>query len=223
MNPPRDPDVTRTEPVEIPRRNTMALAARARALAVPGRRRLLGMTGSPGAGKSTLAAQVVDGLPGLAVLLPMDGFHLAHEQLVALDKVATKGAIDTFDGSGFLHLLERISRADEETVYGPVFRRDLEEPIAGAIAIDSHVPLVVVEGNYLLATSGVWAQVRGLLDEVWFVDPDEDIRITRLVARHMQFGRDRADAEARAMGSDQLNAELIASTKARADVIVTGF
>ncbi len=151
----RTPDSPQTsEPLRIPRQDVSMLKARAQGLAVPRHRRLLGLTGSPGAGKSTLAEQVVDMLPGLAVLLPMDGFHLAQEQLVVLDKVATKGAIDTFDGAGFVHLLERIRGNEERTIYAPVFRRDLEEPIAGSIAIDPDVPLVVVEGNYLLATSG---------------------------------------------------------------------
>lgn len=219
----RTPDSPQTsEPLRIPRQDVSMLKARAQGLAVPRHRRLLGLTGSPGAGKSTLAEQVVDMLPGLAVLLPMDGFHLAQEQLVVLDKVATKGAIDTFDGAGFVHLLERIRGNEERTIYAPVFRRDLEEPIAGSIAIDPDVPLVVVEGNYLLATSGGWGRVRELLDEVWFVDPGEEARLSWLVARHMQFGRDRAAAEERAKGSDQVNADLVSGTRMRADVLVTG-
>jgi pantothenate kinase len=198
------------------------LLGRAHDLAGQGGRRMLGITGSPGAGKSTLAEEVAVTMGRLTVLVPMDGFHLAQVQLEALGRTATKGAIDTFDVGGFVHLLQRLHRADEPVVYAPAFRRDLEEPIAGAIAVPAEVPLVVVEGNYLLAEGEGWEEVRGLLDEVWFLDPPDDLRLERLIARHMLFGRDRGAAEERSLGSDQVNAELVASTRHRADVLVVG-
>lgn len=209
-----------TETVE--RADLERLLARARTLAGQGGRRLLGIAGSPGSGKSFLAAEVTEALGELAVLVPMDGFHLAQAQLDALGRAERKGAIDTFDGGGFAHLLQRLRAADEPVVYAPAFRRDLEEPIAGAVAVPVGVPLVVVEGNYLLAEVGGWERVRPLLDEAWFLVPDESVRLERLIARHMTFGRDRARAEARSLGSDQVNAELIARTCERADVLVTG-
>jgi len=130
--------------------------------------------------------------------------------------------MDTFDGGGFAHLLVRLKAADEPVVYAPAFRRDLEEPIAGAVAVPVGVPLVVVEGNYLLAEVGGWERVRPLLDEVWFLVPEESVRLDRLIARHMAFGRDRQAAEDRSFGSDQVNAEVVARTSERADVLVTG-
>lgn len=208
--------------VQVSRADVDQLVGRARDLAGRGGRRLLGICGSPGSGKSTLAAQVVDTLGDLAVLVPMDGFHLAQERLLALDRVATKGAIDTFDVDGFVHLLVRLRAAEEAILYAPVFRRDLEEPVAGAIAVPAGLPLVVVEGNYLLVDGGGWERVRPLLDEVWFLQPDDDVRMSRLMTRHMQFGRDRAGAEQRSTGSDQVNADLVARTAHRADLIVTG-
>lgn len=209
-------------PVVVARHDLDQLVGRAENLAIPGGRRILGITGGPGAGKSTLAERVGEALGERAILIPMDGFHLAHDQLVTLDRLATKGAIDTFDVGGFVHLMMRLNAADEDVVYAPTFRRDLEEPIAGAIAVSRDVPLVVVEGNYLLAKGGGWERVRTLLDEAWFLELDEDVRTARLIARHMQFGRDRQAAEERTKGSDQINAELIASTKQMADVVVTG-
>ncbi len=209
-------------PEQLPRTPIDDLVARARGLAARGGRRMLGITGPPGAGKSTLAAEVAAALDGSAQLVPMDGFHLAHRRLEALGRLGTKGAIDTFDAGGFVHLLRRLAAADEAVVHAPEFRRDLEEPIAGAIAVPREVPLVIVEGNYLLVDTGDWAQVRTLLDEVWYVDPGEDRRVSWLVGRHMAFGRDRAEAEDRSLGSDQANALLVSTTRDRADVLVVG-
>lgn len=164
----------------------------------------------------------MEALGGVAVLVPMDGFHYAQCVLRELGREDRKGAIDTFDAAGFVHLLRRLRVADEPVVYAPAFRRDLEEPIAGAIAVRREVPLVVVEGNYLLAEQGEWARVRGLLDEAWFLDPDPQVRVERLVARHIRFGRDPEAAAARAHGSDHVNAVLVDATRPRADVVVTG-
>src|SRR5947209_3044869 len=139
------------------------LVSRAAALCSPGQRRLLGITGAPGAGKSTLAEQLVAVLHPQAVLVPMDGFHLAEAELMRLGIHERKGAVDTFDSGGFIALLRRLHEASEDVVYAPTFRRDLEEPIAGAIGVPSTVPLVVTEGNYLLTEIGAWGVVRSLL------------------------------------------------------------
>lgn len=192
------------------------LVERARTLIVPGERRLLGITGAPAAGKSTLAGWLTAALAPHAVLVPMDGFHLAGIQLHRLGRLDRKGAPDTFDASGYLALLRRLHDRSEDVVYAPEFRREIEEPIAGAIAIPRDVPLVITEGNYLLH----WGDARELLDEVWFVELDEQTRLARLVERHMAYGRSRAEAEQRAHGSDQRNAELIMATRAYADLFV---
>ncbi len=84
------------------------------------------------------------------------------------------------------------------------------------------VPLVIVEGNYLLVDDGPWAAVRGLLDECWYVEVEEAVRMDRLVARHRAFGRTPEEAHAFAYGSDQANADVIAATRGRADVVVAG-
>jgi len=194
--------------------------ARARTLAAGGRR-LLGVTGPPGAGKSTIAAQVVSALgPEVARLVPMDGFHLAQAELERLGRADRKGAADTFDAAGFVSLLSRLRAADEAIVYAPEFRREIEEPIACALAVPREVPLIVTEGNYLLVADGHWARVRPLLDEAWFVETDEDLRRERLIARHVAFGKDPEYARAWSLGTDERNAALVASTRSRADLIV---
>ena len=197
-----------------------ALIGRARALVAGGGRRLLGITGAPGAGKSTIAARVVDALGGAAVLVPMDGFHLANAELERLGRRDRKGAIDTFDAAGYVALLRRLRAPGRETVYAPEFRREIEEPIACAIAVGPEVPLVVTEGNYLLVPDGPWAEVRGLLDEAWFVAPDEAVRVDWLIARHIAFGKPPEVARAWSLSTDQRNADLVATTRGRADVLV---
>ncbi|MET9802421.1 nucleoside/nucleotide kinase family protein [Streptomyces sp. NPDC006368] len=197
------------------------LTARARRLAVPGTRRVLGLAGAPGAGKSTLAGRLVERLGPLAVLVPMDGFHLAQAELRRLGRTGRKGAPDTFDAAGYAALLARL-RAPEPgvTVYAPAFDRGLEEPVAGSIPVAPDVPLVVTEGNYLLHDEGPWAPVRALLDEVWFLEPDDRRRVSRLVERHIRFGKDRPEAERWVRESDEANARLVATGRTRADLVV---
>ncbi|WP_329104274.1 nucleoside/nucleotide kinase family protein [Micromonospora sp. NBC_01699] len=196
------------------------LVARARALVVAGPRRLLGITGAPGAGKSTLAGRLVAALGPTAALVPMDGFHLAEAELHRLGRHARKGAIDTFDGAGFVALAHRLRTVVDTTVYAPEFRRDLEESIAGAIGVPPEVRLVVTEGNYLLVPTAPWGELRGLLDEVWFLDLDARERLRRLTERHVGFGRAATEAAARARGTDQVNADLIETTALRSDLVV---
>ena len=195
---------------------------RVASLLAGGRRRLLGLAGPPGGGKSTLAQALVETFPGRAIVVPMDGFHLANSELSRLNCHTRKGAPDTFDSGGYVALLERLRhQRPGETIYAPEFRRDIEESVAGAIAVPSDIPLVVTEGNYLLLDDGAWARVRPQLDEVWFVDGNETLRRERLVQRHMQFGRTHDAALAWVETTDDPNARLIASTRDRADACFT--
>ena len=197
-----------------------ALVARAGRLAADGRRALLGVAGAPGAGKSTLAAQLVQALgPASAVLVPMDGFHLDDAVLDALGRRDRKGAPDTFDAAGYAHLLQRLRDRGDEVVYAPVFRRAQELAVAGALAVPDAVPLVVTEGNYLLCDDG-FAAVRGLLDQTWFLDVDPAVRRARLVARHVAHGRTPEAAERWVASSDDRNAALVDGTRDRADLVV---
>jgi len=196
------------------------LLGRAEALARAGGRRILGIAGAPGAGKSTLAEQIGAALGPRAVTVPMDGYHLAGSELDRLGLTARKGAPETFDGAGFVALLRRLRERRGEVVYAPEFRRDLEEPIAGAIPVPDDVPLVITEGNYLLLDADPWAAVAPLLDETWFVDPPEDARLAWLTARHVLYGKDPEAAHSWARGPDQANAQLVAATRARADLVL---
>lgn len=200
------------------------LAGHARALVGQARhvgsKRVLGIAGPPGAGKSTLAVAIVETLGADAVYLPMDGFHLAQAELVRLERADRKGAPDTFDGEGFVALLRRLREVGDEVVYAPVFERAIEEPIAGAIPIAPDVPLVVTEGNYLLLDTPPWSGVRALLDAAWYMDLDPGVRVARLIERHVRFGRGPQDARAWVLRSDEANARLVAATVHRADLVV---
>lgn len=193
---------------------------RARALAAGGRRALLGITGPPGGGKSTLAAGIAAELGGRAVLVGMDGFHLAQAELERLGRAGRKGAPDTFDAAGYVALLRRLRAADEAVVYAPEFRREIEEPINAAVAVPRDVPLVITEGNYLLVDEGPWRHVRELLDESWYVVQDESTRVKLLIARHIEFGKDPDFAREWVLRSDERNAALVATTRPRADALV---
>ncbi|QKV93407.1 nucleoside/nucleotide kinase family protein [Streptomyces sp. NA02950] len=200
------------------------LLDRAERLAATGGRRLLGVAGPPGAGKTTLARYLVDALGAeRAVLVPMDGFHLADAELRRLGLLDRKGAPETFDPYGYTALLRRLrTPRDGETVYAPGFDRELEQPLAGSVPVAPEVPLVITEGNYLLLGEEPWRPVRELLDETWWIELDGEERVRRLIDRHERFGKPRAEAERFVLGSDEANARRVAPGRTAADLVVRG-
>jgi pantothenate kinase len=193
-------------------------------------RALVGIAGSPGAGKSTVGAALVDALGPSAVLLPMDGFHLPQAELVRLGRRERMGAPDTFDIDGFVRTLEAVGAVGAASrkpgsgvaVLAPGFDRVIEEAVPDAIAIPPDVSAVVVEGNYLLVdgtapgTEG-WGRVAELLDLTVFVEVDHDVRVERLIARHIAFGKSPEEARAWSLGPDEANARLIEASAGRAE------
>jgi pantothenate kinase len=198
------------------------------ALASDSQRAILGIAGSPGAGKSTLVDELLERVRAVkgddwVAHVPMDGFHLADAQLDRIGARARKGAPDTFDATGYAHLLERIRREVDEPVYVPGFDRTLEQPLAAALVVMPSARLVVTEGNYLLLDDPQWQRARRAMDAVWFVASEEAARVQRLVARHIQFGKSPDEARAWVATTDQRNSDLVAATAGRADrVIVNG-
>lgn len=191
--------------------------ARIKGLLADGQRKLLGLVGAPGAGKSTLALALQQAFAGVSQVVPMDGFHLANAELERLGRQDRKGAPDTFDAAGYAAMLRRLrQQAQGEIVYAPEFRREIEEPVAGAIAVMPGTQLLITEGNYLLLDDGPWAAVAPLLDEVWYVEVDDALRTDRLARRHERFGRGPEAARDWVEQVDEPNARLIAATRARA-------
>lgn len=197
------------------------LAEQARALLAASRERvLIGITGAPGAGKSTLAEALVDVLGDDAALVPMDGYHLADEELARLGLSDRKGAPATFDRAGFATMLSRLrppADPGDAPIYLPRFRREIEAAVAGSIPIAPWHRVLIVEGNYLL----LWPEVRAQLDRTWFLDPPSPARLAGLIARHVRFGREEEAARAWVMRSDEANARLVDLEKHRADLLIS--
>ena len=187
---------------------------------VAGGGRILGIAGPPGAGKSTLAERVVAAWGTTARLLPMDGFHLAGEELERLGRADRKGAPDTFDVDGYLSALRRV-RARQVDVLVPRFHREIEEPIANAIRIETTTDLVVTEGNYLLLDDVPWSAVRPLLDACWWADLPDAVRVERLVARHRHHGRSPEAARAWVESVDEPNARLVTGRRLAPDAEIS--
>lgn len=180
---------------------------------------IVGIVGPPAAGKSTIAAKLVQLLGPSSIPIGMDGFHLPQATLVRLGRRERMGAPDTFAVDDFVDVLTRIRRGGSE-VSVPGFDRTIEEPVPHASTVTAAGRTILVEGNYLLAEFGGWERVAPLLDLSFFVRVENDIRMQRLVARHIEFGKTPDAAAAWAAGPDADNARLIGATADRADHVI---
>ncbi len=181
---------------------------------------LTALAGPPGAGKSTLAAELVALLGQGAKAVPMDGFHYDDAVLIARGARARKGAPDTFDVRGFQHLLQRLRVEDEVAI--PLFDRDLEISRAGADIVTAADRLLVVEGNYLLLNEAPWPELRSLFDLTVWIEVDEAELDRRLVARWAHYGKTDEDARAWIDSNDMPNIRRVTLGSGPADVILRG-
>jgi pantothenate kinase len=158
---------------------------------------------------------------GWAAYLPMDGFHLSNSQLRRLGREQRKGAPDTFDVSGYVALLARVSKETESVIYAPDYDREAHEPIAARLAVLPHTQLVVTEGNYLALDEPGWREARTLIGQLWYVAADDALREERLIARQIAGGRTEDAARAWAEGTDRANGDLVKRTEKNCDRTVT--
>jgi len=189
-----------------------------------GRRIAIGLAGGPGTGKSTLAAELVTTLdtthPGIAALVPMDGFHMKHAKLETMGQVDYKGAPHTFEGADFVSFLHHLKHATE-AVSGPGYSRKIEDTVDNAFTVQPEAKILIVEGNYLLLTEGPWAGVKPLLDYAVFINVERELVKARLLKRHGEEGlfteeRNRAHVER----NDLPNYDLVCQSQDRADVVI---
>ena len=194
--------------------------------AATSKRMVIGIAGPPASGKSALAEAVVqklnNGVTGstpAAVLLPMDGFHLDNRILESRGLLARKGAPDTFDSAGFCSAVQQLSQPDHER-YFPRFDRQMDQAIANAIAIPPEVPIVVVEGNYLLLKSPPWSSLSQVFAASIFVCPSFEALQDRLHRRWLDHGLDSEAAMKRATGNDLPNARTVIDESREADLLL---
>ncbi len=183
---------------------------------LPAGRFVLGLSGAPGAGKSTLAAALASAYG--APVVPMDGFHRTNAELVAVGRLEAKGAPDTFDAEGYAALLRRLQCGGD--VLAPAFDHSRPDPLADAIEVPAEAGLVVTEGNYLLLDEPRWRAARLECDAVWHLVTDEQTRLQRLVKRHDDSGKPPDRAREWVDRVDQPNARLVEAAADRADVIL---
>jgi pantothenate kinase len=182
------------------------------------RRFLLGVTGPPGAGKSRLANALAKAVTehrghGFVAVAPLDGFHLSNETLDRLGLRSVKGAPETFDAAAFVRSLRRLRTESAATVLWPAFDRTAEATVPDAISISRDARLVITEGNYLLLEQPPWHEVKGVLDEVWYLDASREELRRRLIQRQLVGGRSEREAIRHVDESDLRNADLVAETR----------
>lgn len=193
------------------------LASTIRSLPFTGRRRLVALAGPPASGKSTLAEELAAQNPAFRVV-PMDGFHLDNAVLDARGLRDRKGAPETFDAIGFLHLIRRL-RSEAEVII-PAFDRALDRSINGAAVVGPEIETVIVEGNYLLLDAPVWRDLAQLWDYSVQLDVPEQVLRARLIERWLSHGFSEAEARAKAEANDLPNAAVVRERTLPADLTI---
>ena len=184
-------------------------------------RTIIGIVGKPGAGKSTVVSEIQNRFSADEVaIIPMDGYHLSNEELIELGRRNRKGAPDTFDVVGFISLITKVKNEIAKDHTFPIFHREIEASRADEGLVPRNIKVIIIEGNYLFSEEYNWNKVFPLLDQSWFIEIDDEVRMQRLIARHIKYGKLPQEAEDWSRGSDEANAKFIAKTASRAERII---
>ncbi|CAB4753243.1 unannotated protein [freshwater metagenome] len=184
-------------------------------------RSIIGIVGKPGAGKSTVVSEIEKRFdPSEVCVIPMDGYHLSNEILIELGRRDRKGAPDTFATEAFISLISKVKNDHKSEHRFPIFHREIEASKEDEGIVSSGVKVIVIEGNYLFSEEHNWNGVFPLLDHTWFIEIDNEVRMQRLIARHIKYGKTPGEAEDWSRGSDEANARFIELTAHRAASII---
>ena len=192
-----------------------------------GRRLIVLLAAPPGAGKSTLASfleKLSRETPALAPVqaLGMDGFHFHQDYILTHTIVKDgnenpmrliKGAPESFDVQRLCRFLDA---APEGKILWPYYDRTLHDVVEDAIPISA--PILLIEGNWLLLDRPEWS-LPG--DVSIFIDAEESLLRSRLIARKMRGGSTHEEALAHYARTDGPNITLCRSCRRPADFVFT--
>ena len=184
------------------------------------RRFLVGLAGPPAAGKSTLAEALRENLLARgesAEILPMDGFHMDNAILAERGLLQRKGVPESFDGRGFVDIVNALKRAEGEVLV-PVFDRSRELAVNAARAIPLETRFVLAEGNYLLFRDAPWDRLDGVFDFTIFVGPPYKVLEERLRQRWLGYALPADEIQWKLYGNDLPNGKRILENSRPADL-----
>lgn len=195
-----------------------------------GRRLIAGLAGIPGSGKSTFAAvlaRLADALLGMGRLMAigLDGWHWPNRVLDArttLDEQGRavplrqrKGGPESFDVNSLTAGIRELMTG--RTVSLPVYDRRVHDPVAGGLAVGPGTSMLLLEGNFVLATAPPWDRVSHRLRPKLFLECDPQIARQRVIARHIQGGVSPDEAECKFDRNDRLNTSVVLTSEAQAE------